>query len=151
MGASTNGLAVGRSIRASRKRANLALARVARECKLSTTQLDGIENGKVRPSLAVLNRIARALGMSIVDFVLTTQRASARRLEVSDIAEAILQLPDAVGSKIEVVEHAAVLVAMTACSENQSAAARMLGMERKAFTRKLSRAKRKRRPSRRGP
>ncbi len=82
--------------------------------------------------------------MSIVDFVLHQGRAAARRMAVADIAQAILELPDAVGSKIEAVEHAAVLVAMNACAENQSAAARMLGMERKAFTRKLSRAKRKR-------
>src|SRR6202012_5580792 len=100
MGASTSLVAVGRSIRASRKRANLPLARVARECKLSTTQLDGIEAGRVRPRPAGLDRLARGLGMSIVDFVLNSQRASTRRLGVSDIAEAILQLPDAVGSKI---------------------------------------------------
>jgi hypothetical protein len=65
-----------------------------------------------------------------------------RRLAITDIARAILELPEGVGSKMDVVQHATVLVAMTACQENQSAAARMLGMERKAFARKLSRARR---------
>ena len=137
---------VGRAIRASRKRANLPLARVARKCNLSPTQLDGIESGRARPSVAVLDRIARALGMTLVDLVVNQQAAAPargvpRRLGISDIARAILDLPEAVGSKIDVVQHATVLVAMSACQENQSAAARMLGMERKAFARKLSRAR----------
>jgi transcriptional regulator with XRE-family HTH domain len=137
---------VGRAIRASRKRANLPLARLARECKLSPTQLDGIESGRSRPSPDTLVRIARALGTNVVDLVVETRRGSARRLGIADIARAILDLPQAVGSKIEVVQHATVLVALTACQQNQSAAARMLGMDRKAFTRKLSRARRRPRP-----
>jgi DNA-binding NtrC family response regulator len=67
-------------------------------------------------------------------------------MRIADIARTILDLPGDVGSKIDVVQHATVLVALTACQQNQSAAARMLGMERKAFMRKLSRARQGTRP-----
>jgi transcriptional regulator with XRE-family HTH domain len=140
MGARTTSIEVGRTIRASRKRANLPLARVARDCRLSPTQLDGIECGRRRPTLAVLHRISRALGVPLAELVLRTN-GNPRRLDVVDIARAILQLPDALGSKVDAVEAAVILEALDACSENQSAAARLLGMERKAFVRKLSRAK----------
>jgi transcriptional regulator with XRE-family HTH domain len=150
MGGTTASAAVGRTIRASRRRANLTLARVARACDLSTSQLDGIENGRSRPSIAVLDRIARALSMSLVELVLGSNGAGPR-LGVSEIARAILELPEAMGSKIDVVEETTVLVALNACQENQSAAARLLGMERKAFVRKLRRARRRERALRLGP
>src|SRR6185437_3732897 len=89
MGVSMTSVTVWRAIRASRERANLPLARVARKCNLSPTQLDGIESGKARPSVAVLDRIARALGMSLVDLVVNPRapavpaRAVSRRLDIS--------------------------------------------------------------------
>jgi transcriptional regulator with XRE-family HTH domain len=144
MGGSTTSAAVGRTIRASRKRAQLPLARVARECKLSPAQLDGIECGRARPTIAVLDRIARALGLSLVELVLAPGPAVASRPGLAEIAHAIVALPDAIGSKIDIVEAATVLVALTACQKNQSAAARLLGMDRKAFVRRLSRARRAR-------
>ncbi|HEX4448422.1 MAG TPA: helix-turn-helix domain-containing protein [Polyangiaceae bacterium] len=143
MGASTITATVGRAIRASRQRAKLPLARVARKCRLSPTQLDGIECGRSRPSPDTLARIAHALGTDVVDLVVDPHREASGRLSVAEIARAILELPEEVGSKIDVIQQATVLVALTACRENQSAAARMLGMERKAFTRKLSRARRR--------
>lgn len=142
MGVSTTSAAVGRTIRASRKRAHLPLASVARECKLSAAELDGIECGRSRPTIAVLDRIARALGLSLVELVLVPARRVAPRPGLAAIGRAILALPDAFGSKIDVVEAATVLIALTACQENQSAAARLLGMDRKAFVRRLSRARR---------
>jgi transcriptional regulator with XRE-family HTH domain len=121
------------------------MGRVAKESRLSPSQLERIESGRARPTIAVLDRIARALGMSLVDLVLDPNGvATARRLGLPEIARAILELPDEVGPKLEVVEAATVLVAMTACSENQSAAARLLGMDRKAFVRRLSWARRSR-------
>jgi transcriptional regulator with XRE-family HTH domain len=148
MGGPATSATVGRTIRASRERAQLPLASVARKCNLSEAQLEGIECGRARPTLAVLDRIARALGLSLVELVLAPA-APAEPAEHVDprpgltaIAQAILALPEAVGSKIDVVEAATVLVALTACQENQSAAARLLGMDRKAFVRRLSRARR---------
>ena len=58
---------------------------------------------------------------------------------------AIAELPVKAGSKIDAAEGAAVLYAMEISRNNQSAAARLLGMERKAFVRRLARARRKKR------
>lgn len=63
---------------------------------------------------------------------------------LSEIAQAIVDLSGKVGSKIDAVESAAVIHAMNVCHGNQSAAARLLGMERKAFVRRLHRAQRRR-------
>jgi len=142
MGASKTSVALGRRIRLSRRRANLPLGRVATESKLSASQLERIESGHARPTLAVLDRIARAMGMSLVELVLDPNGVATTRLGLPEIARAILELPDEVGPKLDAAEAAAILVAMTACRENQSAAARLLGMERKAFTRRLSWARR---------
>jgi transcriptional regulator with XRE-family HTH domain len=142
MGAPTTSAAVGRAIRSTRERAALPLARVARDSNLTPTQLDDIELGRSRPSIAVLDRIARALGSTLVALVSAEGGASAKRLCLTDIALAIveLRLPDDC-SKIDAVEAATVLVALTRCNENQSAAARLLGMDRKAFVRRLSHAR----------
>jgi transcriptional regulator with XRE-family HTH domain len=137
-------------IRLSRKRANLTLGRVAKECRLSASRLERIESGEVHPSAATLARIARALRVTVVDLVLdaeevaglfaagTANLSSESQTALSVIARAVLELADEVGSKLDAVESATILLAMTACSDNQSAAARLLGMERKAFTRRLS-------------
>jgi len=60
-----------------------------------------------------------------------------------EIARAIAHLPSALGSKVDAAESAAVLYAMQVEGNNQSAAARLLGMERKAFVRRLARTRRK--------
>jgi transcriptional regulator with XRE-family HTH domain len=135
-------VSVGRMIRLSRKRANLAIGRLARDCNLSPSQLERIESGSARPTIAVLDRIARAMGMSLVELVLDANGGATTRLGLREIARAVLELPDEIGPKLDAVEAAAILVAMTACRENQSAAARLLGMERKAFVRRLSWARR---------
>ena len=64
------------------------------------------------------------------------------RPRLSQIARAIVELPVKGGSKIDAAESAAILYAMSVCNDNQSAAARMLLMERKAFVRRLRRARR---------
>jgi ActR/RegA family two-component response regulator len=59
----------------------------------------------------------------------------------AQIAEMILALP-VKGSKLEAVQGAVVLHALAVSGGNVSAAARLLGMERKALERKIARAKR---------
>ena len=56
----------------------------------------------------------------------------------------ILALPEN-GSKFHVVQNAVVLQALAMSGGNVSAAARLLGMNRKAFERKLARARRSKR------
>lgn len=153
MGVSTTSAAVGRTIRSRRNRARLPLDRVARRSRLTATELDAIESGRSRPSIAVLDRIARALDSTLIDLVASSESHSASegsngagraRLGLVDIALAIIEspLPRDGDSKLDAVEAATVLVALRSCNENQSAAARLLGMERKAFVRRLSNARR---------
>ena len=58
-----------------------------------------------------------------------------------DLVKMILALP-AKGSKLELVQNAVVLHAVAVSGGNVSAAARLLGVERKAFERKLRNARR---------
>jgi DNA-binding NtrC family response regulator len=60
-----------------------------------------------------------------------------------ELAEMILALPEK-GSKLEAVERVVVLHALAVSGGNVSAAARLLGMERKSLERKVARARRAR-------
>lgn len=151
----TTSSAVGRAIRTAREGASLPIARVARACRLTALELDAIESGRSRPSIAMLDRIALAIGSNLVDLVRGGGRSSTRpelseahsdassRMDLAQIARAIAELPVKGGSKIDAAESAAILYAMSVCKDNQSAAARMLSMERKAFVRRLRRARRR--------
>jgi DNA-binding NtrC family response regulator len=55
------------------------------------------------------------------------------------MARAILALPARLGSKLDVVELAVFQHAMEACEGNKSAAARLVGLDRKSFERRLGR------------
>jgi transcriptional regulator with XRE-family HTH domain len=144
---------VGRAIRVTRERSALSLARVARASGVPASELQAIEAGRARPSIAALGRIARALGADLIDLVRRTDAGTDERgepamrgsvrLGLPQIAKAIADLPASVGSKVDAAESAAVLYAMKACGDNQSAAARLLGMERKAFVRRLVRSRRR--------
>jgi ActR/RegA family two-component response regulator len=59
------------------------------------------------------------------------------------LAEMILALPEK-GSKLDAVQRVVVLHALEVSGGNVSAAARLLGMERKALERKIARARRSR-------
>ncbi len=153
-----------RALRVARERAGLERAGVARVSGVTTAELRRIEAGESRPSIALLQRLASAVGTRLTEIVRlanepsagvpvakATEAADARgasrtrsHLGVEELAQAIVELPAAVGSKVDVVASAAVLHAMAACRNNQSAAARLLGMERKAFVRRLQRARRRR-------
>jgi DNA-binding NtrC family response regulator len=77
----------------------------------------------------------------------TEPRAHARAgrtngLSLDNVARFVLGRNDP-GSKLELVERAIVANAMSACSGNQSAAARLLGIERKALARRLAKQRRR--------
>jgi transcriptional regulator with XRE-family HTH domain len=152
---------VGRALRFAREKAGLQPAHVARLTGLTAVELLSIEAGRGRPSIDVLQRLARAIGANLVEVLRRGKprdrpaderpraragggRRSVGGLGVDALANAILDLPPTVGSKLDAVASAAVLRAMALCRNNQSAAARMLGMERKAFVRRLHRARRRR-------
>jgi transcriptional regulator with XRE-family HTH domain len=144
-------LSVGRAIRALRERGRQSTAVLSRAAGVSNAELAAIEAGRAQPSIAVLHRIANALGSTLIELVADARSpeagpspaAAKRNLGLPEIARAIADLPAAIGSKVDAAEAAAVLHAMVVSGQNQSAAARLLGMERKAFVRRLARAKRR--------
>ena len=120
---------------------------VARMAGISATELAYIESGESKASLYTYQRVARALGSSLTDVVARAgdERAqwsgAATSTTTADVGRAICDL-GARGSKVEAAVSAAVREAMRRTGDNQSAAARLLGMERKAFVRRLAKAKR---------
>jgi DNA-binding NtrC family response regulator len=60
-------------------------------------------------------------------------------MELDHLAKAILALPGRLGSKLEVVERAVLEQAVATCGGNKSAAARLIGLDRKALERKWER------------
>lgn len=59
--------------------------------------------------------------------------------EVDRLARSLLSLPDRLGSKLEVIERAVLHHAIEVCGGNKSAAARLVGVHRKALERRWDR------------
>jgi transcriptional regulator with XRE-family HTH domain len=136
-----------------RAHADRSLSQVSRAVGISRTELMAIESGHTMPTVDLLDRIARALGSTIVQVVRGAKRAdatassNARPLGLTEIGRAIADLPTTGSSKVDRAASAAVVFALDASGGNQSAAARLLGMDRKAYVRRLARAQRRaRRP-----
>lgn len=60
---------VGRNIRAKREQLGLAQDELAHRAEIHVTYLSGVENGRRNITLAVLERIAAALGVTEVELV----------------------------------------------------------------------------------
>ncbi len=108
--------------------------------------LSFVEEG--RGSVGDMDKVARALGSTLPDVMSGAKQRAAS--DLSALARAIVELPEGRDSKIDRVAQAAVLHAFECSGGNQSEAARLLGMERKAFARRLTRARRTRRKGSRG-
>jgi transcriptional regulator with XRE-family HTH domain len=61
-------IAIGKQVRASRKRLHLTVAALAKQAQLSTGMLSKIENGQTSPSLATLTSLAKALQVPVTSF-----------------------------------------------------------------------------------
>ena len=61
-------IAIGKQVRAQRKRLNLTVAMLAKQARLSTGMLSKIENGQTSPSLATLTSLANALQVPVTSF-----------------------------------------------------------------------------------
>ena len=59
---------IGRKIRDLRKHQNISLRQLSRRTGLSNSLLSQVENSKISPSISTLDKIARALDVSIVQF-----------------------------------------------------------------------------------
>ena len=66
-------------------------------------------------------------------------RRGRRAQEIDKMARSLLALPDRLGSKLDVIERAILHHAIESCGGNKSAAARLIGVDRKALERRWER------------
>jgi DNA-binding NtrC family response regulator len=100
--------------------------------------------GNVRELRNVIERVALLAENDAVDVATLEELASAptpgdARLEIGRMARALLALPDRLGSKLDVIERAVLHHAIESCGGNKSAAARLVGVDRKALERRWER------------
>jgi DNA-binding NtrC family response regulator len=100
--------------------------------------------GNVRELRNVIERLVLLADDDIVDVpaleLFAPERTSPRAPgEIERLARVILSLPDRLGSKLEIVERAVLHHAIEACGGNKSAAARLIGVDRKALERRWER------------
>jgi DNA-binding NtrC family response regulator len=101
-------------------------------------------SGNVRELRNVIERIALLSESDVIDVPVLEELVRDRSsgdwaAEIDRIAKKLLALPAHLGSKLEVVERAIVQQAIEMSSGNKSAAARILGLDRKALERKWER------------
>jgi transcriptional regulator with XRE-family HTH domain len=143
MSEETLSAAMGLCLRELRLRAGLSLPRLSKKVGLSASDLQRIEAGAAEPSISTLNDLAGHLGTTLGELVRTAKSQAARR-EASalrgpeEIGRAILNLPEGT-DKVRVVVAAAIRLALEESNGNQSAASRLLGMERRALMRRIGR------------
>ena len=138
---------VGRRLGELRVAAGLSPRRVAARSGLKLSALAGIEHGRGRPTVFALERVASLLGVSLAQLIREAQhRPEPRREELKEllarVGRDVAELPSSLGDKLIAAENAAVRHAVAACRGNQSAAARMLGLERKALIRRWNKIRR---------
>jgi transcriptional regulator with XRE-family HTH domain len=133
--------AVGAALRALRLRRHEEVDALARRAGVKTSVILDIEGGRSRASLDMLDRVASALGTSLLK-VMTVRPPTTPRVQLDallvPIAKTIVDLPGDAGDKLDRVEGAVVRLAMTIAGGNKSSAARLLGLDRKALVRKWS-------------
>ena len=99
--------------------------------------------GNVRELRNAVERLALLADNDLVDVedleeLIGAQLGDGAR-EVDRMARAILALPSRIGSKLDIIERVVQHRAVEMCSGNKSAAARLLGVNRKSLERKLDR------------
>jgi transcriptional regulator with XRE-family HTH domain len=135
--------AVGRRIRQLRLDAGISPQRLAKQAGLTVSALLSIEAGRTHPSLAALGHVVGHLGVSLSQIVREAQRAPvvahhSVKSTPEEIGRSVVELPDGL-DKLRVAEAAAIRYALEVCKGNQSAAARLLGVQRKALVRRVKR------------
>ncbi|HEY3497430.1 MAG TPA: sigma-54 dependent transcriptional regulator [Polyangiaceae bacterium] len=99
--------------------------------------------GNVRELRNAVERLALLSDSDIIDVAVLEDliggQLSDNAREVDRMARAILALPSRIGSKLDIIERAVLHHAVEMCSGNKSAAARLLGVNRKSLERKLDR------------
>jgi DNA-binding NtrC family response regulator len=99
--------------------------------------------GNVRELRNAVERLALLSDSDLIDVGVLEDliggQLSDNAREVDRMARAILALPSRIGSKLDIIERAVLHHAVEMCSGNKSAAARLLGVNRKSLERKLDR------------
>ncbi|HMI84974.1 MAG TPA: sigma-54 dependent transcriptional regulator [Polyangiaceae bacterium] len=99
-------------------------------------------SGNVRELRNVVERVALLSETDLVDVTvledLARETSDATR-EIDRIARTLLALPSNLGSKLDIIERAILHHAIEASGGNKSAAARLIGVDRKALERKWER------------
>jgi DNA-binding NtrC family response regulator len=100
--------------------------------------------GNVRELRNVIERVALLsesdeVDTSTLEELARVPTASDARIEIDRMARALLALPDRLGSKLDVIERAVLHHAIESCGGNKSAAARLVGVDRKALERRWER------------
>ncbi len=101
-------------------------------------------SGNVRELRNAVQRIALLAEEDVVDAAAVDELLPDRAREdvareIDRLARALLALPEKVGSKLHVIERAVLHHAIETCGGNKSAAARMIGVDRKSLERKWER------------
>jgi DNA-binding NtrC family response regulator len=100
--------------------------------------------GNVRELRNVVERLGLLAEEDLIDVKTLEELARERYAldagtEIDRLARALLALPDRLGSKLHVIERAVLHHAIEACGGNKSAAARLIGVDRKSLERKWER------------
>jgi two-component system response regulator HydG len=127
---------------------NAFAADLSRKMRFSTTAMSWLRNrpwpGNVRELRNVIERVALLAEGDDVEVATLEELARVpspndARLEIDRMARALLALPDRLGSKLDVIERAVLHHAIESCGGNKSAAARLVGVDRKALERRWER------------
>jgi DNA-binding NtrC family response regulator len=100
--------------------------------------------GNVRELRNAVERLAllsddERIDIPELDEIVGAQAIGGSAREIDNLAKSILALPLRLGSKIDVIERAVLHHAIETCGGNKSAAARLIGVDRKALERKWDR------------
>jgi DNA-binding NtrC family response regulator len=123
------------------------VAGLNRKLRFTDAAVDWIQRrrwpGNVRELRNAVERLALlsdsdTIDVAVLEDLIGGQLSDGAR-EVDRMARAILALPARIGSKLDLIERAVLHHAVEICSGNKSAAARLLGVNRKSLERKLDR------------
>jgi two-component system response regulator HydG len=123
------------------------LSRLPRKLRLGEEELAWLSRrrwpGNVRELRNVIERLALLAEHDAIDVSTLESIAGAvapeSRAEIEKLARALLALPEKLGSKIDFIERVVLHHAVEVCAGNKSAAARLVGVDRKAFERRWER------------
>jgi DNA-binding NtrC family response regulator len=123
------------------------VAELPRKLRFSEAAMDWLRKrswpGNVRELKNTVERLALLSDSTDIDVPLLREivgdDSDRATVEIENLAKAILALPSRFGSKLDVVERAVLHQAVEVCSGNKSAAARLIGLDRKALERKWER------------